>query len=255
MTDKLIFISCGQQTAAEIQLGTSVKRVVDSTAGFKAYFAEYVQSLDALATNVYEGIRRCSGLISFLHERGMVAGQDGETWGCRSSVWVNQEIAILAYRKLIEAEDIPILVFKDAEIRLEGAMTALIVNPLPIESESAIIERVKDWLMTSSFPSSSANDDRFQSKWDKLSPTSRKVLSALLDEGGANVKEVAIRVCLREEYGFEKNDASKVVTEARSEFINTDLVKWIHNLDSGDEMTVNPTWAWHIQRALKNRKD
>ncbi|SRR6266567_6582060 len=252
MTDKLIFISCGQQTQDEKRLGTSVKRIVDNTPGFKAYFAEYVQSLDALATNVYEGIRRCSGLISFLHERGAVVGEDGKPWGYRSSVWVNQEIAILAYRKLVEGIEIPILVFKDEKVRLEGAMTSLIVNPLPIATESTILEKVKHWLMSSSFSFGSPNDERFQSKWEKLSPTSRRVLHALLDEGASNVKESAVRICLREKYGLDKNDASRAVTDARPEFTNTDLVKWTHNIHSGDELTVNPTWAWHIQRALRN---
>jgi hypothetical protein len=133
-------------------------------------------------------------------------------------------------------------------------MTSLIVNPIPMASESSIVERVRDWLETSSFPSASAKDDRFRSKWDKLSPISQTVLCALLDEGGLNVKEVAIRVCLREEYGLSKNDASRAVSEARSEFINTDLVKYIRDLDSGDEMTINPTWAWHIRRALRDRQ-
>ena len=252
MTEKLIFVSCGQQTAEEKNLGTSVKQLVDSQPGYKAYFAEYVQSLDALATNIFEGLRKCSGLISFLHDRGLVTTQGHKEWGYRSSVWVNQEIAILAYRKQYEGIEIPILVFKDEKVRLEGAMTSLIVNPNPIKSESEILKQIESWLKSTEFPlSSSTNDDRFLSKWEKLSSTSRTVISALLDEGGTNVKESSVKVCLREDYGMEKNEASKAISDARGEFTNTDLVKLIHNIHSGDEMSINPTWEWYISREVK----
>ena len=53
MTDKLIFVSCGQQTEDEKKLGTSVKQLIDSKPGYKAYFAEYVQSLDGLVKNIF----------------------------------------------------------------------------------------------------------------------------------------------------------------------------------------------------------
>jgi hypothetical protein len=254
MADKLIFVSCGQQTEDEKRLGTSVRQVIDSKSGFKAYFAEYVQSLDGLSKNIFDGLRRCSGLISFLHERGLVE-QGGKEWGFRSSAWVNQEIAILAYRKQFEGIEIPILVFKDERVRLEGAMTSLIVNPIPMKSESEILKEIESWVNATYFPlNSSANDDRFISKWQKLSPNSINVLSALLDEGGSNVKERAIDICLQEKYGLNSNDADSVVRNAELEFINTDIVKLIHNIHSGDEMSINTNWVWHITREINKRK-
>ena len=256
MTDKLIFISCGQQTDEEKKLGTSVKELVDSIPGYKAYFAEYVQNLDALAKNVFDGLRKCSGLISFLHERGLVITEDKKEWGYRSSAWVNQEIAILAYRKQFEGIDMPVLVFKDEKIRLEGAMTSLIVNPKPMGTEPDILETIKSWLESSEFPLNSlAGDERFYSKWKKLSPTSIKVLSALIDEGGNNVKETAVRICLQENYGFGKNDASSSVRTAKSEFINTNVVKLISDINSGDELSISPIWQWHIIREVNKIKN
>ena len=251
MTEKLIFVSCGQQTAEEKNLGTSVKQLVDSQPGYKAYFAEYVQSLDALATNIFEGLRKCSGLISFLHDRGLVTTQGHKEWGYRSSVWVNQEIAILAYRKQFEGIEIPILVFKDEKVRLEGAMTSLIVNPISMKSESEILKQIESWLKSTEFPlSSSTNDDRFLSKWEKLSSTSRTVISALLDEGGTNVNEISIKECLRERYGIDVNDTNRAIRDAKEEFIKTDLVKLIRNIHSGDEMSVNPSWKRYIAREV-----
>ncbi len=49
----------------------------------------------------------------------------------RSSVWTNQELALLAYRQFFERRTIPILAFKEQTVTLEGAMTAFIVNPKP----------------------------------------------------------------------------------------------------------------------------
>lgn len=252
MTDKLIFVSCGQQTEEEKKIGTSVKQLVDSKPGYKAYFAEYLQSLDALAKNIFDGLRMCSGLISFMHERGFVKTNGNKEWGYRSSVWVNQEIAILAYRRQYEGIEIPILVFKDEKVRLEGAMTSLIVNPKTMKSESETLTQIDSWLNSTEFPfRGPVNDDRFNSKWEKLSPMSRKVISALLDEGGKNVKESSIKSSLRESNGIDGNEASKAISDAKLEFIDTDLIKLIHNIDSGDEMSINPTWEWHISRKIK----
>ncbi|MHA2039918.1 MAG: hypothetical protein ACW98X_26175 [Promethearchaeota archaeon] len=255
MTDKLIFISCGQQTDEEKKLGTSVKGIVDSIPGYKAYFAEYVQNLDALAKNVFDGLRKCSGLISFLHERGLVTTKDKKELGYRSSVWVNQEIAILAYRKQFEGIDIPVLVFKDEKIRLEGAMSSLIVNPKPMNTELDILKTIKSWLESSEFPLNSlASDERFYSKWKKLSSASIKVLSALIDEGGTNVKEQVVRICLQENYGFGKNDASSSLRTAKPEFISTDLVKLTSDINSGDELSISPIWQWYIIREVNKIK-
>lgn len=252
MTDKLLFVSCGQQTEEEKRIGSLVKKLVDSKPGYKAYFAEYVQSLDALAINIFDGLRMCSGLISFMHDRGIVKTNDAKEWGYRSSVWVNQEIAILAYRRQYEGIEIPILVFKDEKVRLEGAMTSLIVNPKTMKSEPEILTQIDSWIISTEFPfRGPVNDDRFNSKWEKLSPMSQKVIAALLDEGGMNVKESSIKSCLRDIYGIGKNEASKAVFDAKLEFINTDLIKLIPNIHSGDEMSINSTWEWHIKREVK----
>jgi hypothetical protein len=253
MAEKLIFVSCGQLTPEEKDLGKSVKDLVDSKPGYKAYFAEKVQNLDGLAKNIFDKLQKCSGLISFLHERGLVTTNDKKKWGHRSSVWVNQEIAILAYRQQFEKiDEIPILVFKDKRVRLEGAMTSLIVNPSPMGSKSEILKHIESWLDSTIFPlHSSAKEERFLSKWNKTSDTSRKVISALVDEGGTNVKEEAIKKCLQESYKMGAEDANQAIFKARLDFSgHIDLVKLIHDIHSGDEMSINPTWEPYINQEL-----
>lgn len=151
MGHRLIFVSCGQLTEEERTLGVLIKAIVDTTAGFQAYLAETVHDLDALADHVLKGIEECVGAIVVLHDRGIVTHTDGTPWGRRSSVWVNLELAILAYRQFLKSKRLPVLAFVDPGVKLEGAMTSLIVNPQPIPSASQAIGIVKAWLTAEDF--------------------------------------------------------------------------------------------------------
>ena len=114
MVERLIFVSCGQKTDKEKQLGRRTQQEIDARAGFKAYFAESVQSLDTPVRSIFDALRRCAGAVVFLPQRG-----NGS-----SSMWINQELAILAYRQFFEQREIPILAFKDVAVELEGAISA-----------------------------------------------------------------------------------------------------------------------------------
>jgi len=251
MSNKLIFVSCGQTTVEEKALGVAVKAEIDRMPGLEGYFAETVHDLTALAHHVFDALRHCAGAVLLLHERGIVTTSDGEDLGHRSSVWVNQELAILAYRQFLEARQIPVLVFNDPKVRLEGAMSALIVNPYPLGSDTAVVAAVRDWLANSTF--TGVGDEKFQRKWAALSDTAKLVVAALIDEGGNAVKEVAVRRGLQEgAFGMNSNQANEAVREAKPIFINTDLVKLIPSIHSGDELSLNPTWEHHLRRAVAN---
>jgi hypothetical protein len=52
------------------------------------------------------------------------------------------------------------------------------------------------------------------------------------------------------------NFASTALRDAKGWFIRTDLVKLIHNVHSGDELSVHPTWEFRIRRQIsKWRRD
>lgn len=250
---KLIFVSCGQVTKEEKSLGNSVRDAINATQDFEAYFAESVHDLSALGHHIFEGLQRCSGAISFLHKRGSVINSSGENWGIRSSAWVNQEIAILAFRQFLESKTLPILVFKENGVKLEGAMTSLIVNPLPLVGIEDTIAKVKEWLETTKF--SPCLVDEFEEKWNKLSLNSKKALSCLVCEGGEQVKEINIWRKLKGKYAFSGNTADDVLREAKLQFIDTGLVICIHNINTGDEMTLHPTWKWYLTRAVRSIDD
>jgi len=249
LSDNLIFVSCGQRTEEEKQLGKRLQSVIDDMPGFHAYFAESVHDLEGLNKNIFDALQGCAGAVIILHDRGIVYVDD-KKWGNRSSVWVNQELSILAYRRHIEARDIPILVFADPKVKLEGAMTALIVNPLPLGDAHAVISEVKRWLSEKNF--ASVSNDLFMSKWDQLPDSARKVVACLIDEGGKNVKEAVVRRALVTTFQLEKEDAAKALRDAKPFFMNTNLVELIPNIHSGDELSVHPTWEFQLRRQIAN---
>lgn len=248
MTKNLIFVSCGQLSEQEKTLGVLLKTVIDGTPGFEAYFAETVHDLDALGHHVLDALRRCVGAVIVLHDRGTAFGLDGQEWGHRSSVWIHQELAILAYRQFFEAKKILILAFADPKVKLEGAMTALIVNPAPLGAAQDVAATVKAWLSASEF--TGASDEAFHRKWSQLSESSRKVVASLLEEGGHSVKETAVRRAAMRRFNMDSNTSSKVVRKAKREFVQTDLVKLIQNVHSGDELSVHPTWEFYLRRQV-----
>jgi len=246
MAKELIFVSCGQLTAEERALGTAVKAEIDKTPRLEGYFAQTVHDLSALAHHVFDALRHCSGAVLLLHERGRVMASDGSDLGYRSSVWVNQELAILAYRQFFEERKLPVLVLKDPKVKLEGAMSALIVNADPLGTQAEVVATVRDWLDKTTF--AGVPDDIFQQKWAKLPDDARLVVAALIDEGGQDVKEVAVRKRLKDAYKMERNQTAEVVREAKPIFTNTGLVKLIRNTYDGDELAIHPTWEFHLRR-------
>jgi hypothetical protein len=248
MMKRLIFISCGQQTEEEKSLGLQIQAMINRTPEFEAYFAQSVQDLDSLSQNIFEALSKCSGAIIFLHNRGKALHLSGKEWGYRSSVWVNQEIAIFSYRRHIEAQKIPVLIFKDEKVNLEGAMTALIGNPFALKETSAILEQIKTWLAESKFPP--CLDEEFNRKWEQISDVTRRFLSCLLDEGGEKVNGVVIRECLKSKFNLSNNEATKAILDARLDFNRTNLVRFERNEEALYEFSIHPTWNFYLRRAI-----
>ena len=249
MEKQLIFISCGQLTEAEKFTGVLLKTIVDGTSGFEAYFAETVQDLDALAQHVFEGIQNCSGAIVVLHKRGLVTNSDDVEYGNRSSVWINQEIAILAYRQYFESKRLPLLAFMDTGVKLEGAMTSLIANPTPLPPRSRLADDVRAWLEEAEFAGSSA--EIFLAKWEELTESARGVVAVLCDEGGESVKEHIVYRWLIERFDLDSKTADNQLRAAKQQFMSTGLVQLVQNNHSGDELTLHPEWKHQLRRMAR----
>jgi hypothetical protein len=239
MSKRLIFVSCGQRTPEEARLGRMVQQAINSHSGFKAYFADSVQSLAALGDHVFDALRRCAGAVILLHEREIG----------RSSMWINQELAILAYRQFFESKEIPILVFKHENVRLEGAMTAFIVNAKPLSTEEAVVDHVHIWVTDKAAGGPPDEQAVFDQKWAGLQADDHKILKALIEEGGHNVKESSIRRRLVKN-GLDSNAASNILRTRRAAMSQENLVKLHHNIYDGDEISLHPAWEWYVRRVV-----
>ncbi len=51
----IVFISCGQRTGPEIQLGTEIAQLIRDLTPFEPYFAEYQTSLEGLSNACIRG--------------------------------------------------------------------------------------------------------------------------------------------------------------------------------------------------------
>ena len=143
--EKLVFVSCGQSTDEEKSLGAAVADLVDNRSGFCAYLAAQVHDLDGLSDNIFEALRNCSGMVAILHSRGEVVSplfQKRTT----TSIWIQQEIAALAYRRAAEGVPIPIRVFQKEDVQLGGAMTSMIANPEGFRTQNEVLVKDKQWL-------------------------------------------------------------------------------------------------------------
>lgn len=250
MATRLIFVSCGQLHEEERSLGRRIKAEIDATDGYEGYFADAVQGLTGLANHILDALRRSSGAVVVLHPRGRVVSDQGHDIAVRSSVWINQELAILAYRQFFERTNIPILAFKHESISVEGAMTAFIINPKPLGSQREILSEVRRWLATHASEGRPSEQAVFDEKWGRLEADDLRILTALIEEGGKDVKEVTVRRRLIERFRIDRNRASTIVRERGPVLSALNLIRSRYDNHDGDEMSLHPSWEWYIRHAI-----
>jgi hypothetical protein len=145
----LVFISCGQSTEQEKRLGKAVATIVRGFK-FEPYFAETQSSLNGLHENILSKLNECAGLISIMHDRGKVAGIDGN-FHVRGSVWVEQEIAIAAFITHALKRKIEVACFISTEIKREGIRDLLHLNPVMFTENGEVLEQLPSILETWTF--------------------------------------------------------------------------------------------------------
>jgi hypothetical protein len=138
MSKRTIFISCGQYTPEEKALGKAIVKMVDDLPGMKAYFAEEVQDLIGLDSNILAKLHECDGFITVLHPRGDIKRPEGLVI-TRASVWIEQEIAIAAYIRQTEKRALPVIAFKHRSVGLEGIRGLVQLNPVEFTHEMEVL--------------------------------------------------------------------------------------------------------------------
>ena len=146
MKKPFVFVSCGQYTDSEKALGKEIVRIVRAITGLEAFFAEEVQDLNGLQTNILEALRDCFGLITVMHPRGKIVRPEGPTQ-IRASVWIEQEIAIAAY--IQQTRRLPVIAFEHKDIGREGIRELLHLNPVKFTNDSEVLDaltkRLQPW--------------------------------------------------------------------------------------------------------------
>lgn len=148
MSKPLVFISCGQFTAAEQELGRAIAQMVENTTNCEALFAQNVQDLNGLEANILSALKRCAGFIAAMHPRGTITTPDG-IQHTRASVWIEQEIAIATYIHRAEKRPLPVIAFTHESIGIEGIRSLLHLNPVRFSRDSevlvALAQRLNAW--------------------------------------------------------------------------------------------------------------
>jgi hypothetical protein len=151
----VVFISCGQFTAEEKQLGQQVCEIVRSF-GYEPYFAENQNSLRGLNENILSKLNECVGLVAIMHQRGTVSFDAKGNGHVRGSVWIEQEIAIAAFIAKCLNRRIEVAVFLHGSIKREGLRELLHLNPFVFSQEQEVLNRLpealKQWSVRSSHP-------------------------------------------------------------------------------------------------------
>lgn len=143
--EQFVFISCGQFSPDEKNLGKEIARIVREQTGLEAFFAEQAQNLNGLDDNILRHLRDCAAFITVLHPRGAIKRPDGSTL-VRASVWIEQEVAIATYIQRIEERPIPIIAFKHVSVGREGIRELLQLNPIEFTSESEVLAQLPSLL-------------------------------------------------------------------------------------------------------------
>lgn len=140
-----VFISCGQQNQAEIDLGQAIVDAVNGVSGLEAYFAENQQSLEGVTENIYQAIYTASGLIAVIHRRDQISSSP---ISYRGSLWVEQEIAIGSFLVQALGRTLPVRVYMEKDIRREGVRRSILLNPIEFDSSEEVLADLEVWLKT-----------------------------------------------------------------------------------------------------------
>jgi hypothetical protein len=122
--------------------------MVKDITGLDAFFAEGVQDLNGLDSNILGSLRDCAGFITVMHPRGRIVRPDG-SMHVRASVWIEQEIAIATYIQRAERRDLPVIAFIHDSIGREGIRDLLHLNPISFTDDTEVLaalpERLLNW--------------------------------------------------------------------------------------------------------------
>lgn len=142
----LIFISCGQFSEDERRLGRSIADLIREVLPHaEGYFADLQTTTEGLSTHVMHALSRASAFVCVMHPRGQISRPDGSQI-TRGSVWIEQEIAIMAFITQVLKRNPPLILYKHPDVGLEGMRQVLLANPTTFTDPAALLGDLRDRL-------------------------------------------------------------------------------------------------------------
>jgi len=137
----------------EIRLGKELYSIVHSDGRYEPYFAENQSSLDGVTQNILFKLTNAAAFVAVLHPRGDVHVPDSSAAGGmrqfhRASVWIEQEIAVLAAQSQAQGRNIPVQVYSKRGVVREGLRSYVMTNPVEFNHEAEVIEHFRTLLPT-----------------------------------------------------------------------------------------------------------
>jgi hypothetical protein len=139
---KTVFISCGQYTDEERELGKRACELVKECTPFEGYFAQNQTTLKALSENVLSRLYESVGLIVIMHDRGKVEGRNV----IRASVWIEQEIAMATMMEQVLKRPLHVALFIQHGIAIEGIRQQIQLNAIEFMTNDEVIARLREIL-------------------------------------------------------------------------------------------------------------
>lgn len=144
-----VFVSCGQYTDAEKQLGKDLAVAVGQHTSCKGYFAENQNSLETLSRHIFEALDKCSGFVAVMHRRGEVRTLHAAHQ--RASVWIEQEVAIAAFLTQVHKKQFPIAFYIQKGVKREGVREQLRIDAIEFETEADVLAHFAEQLKSGKF--------------------------------------------------------------------------------------------------------
>lgn len=137
----IIFVSCSQ-APQDLELGKTIAQIITGETPALGYFAQNETTFEAVTTEILGKLAHCRGFVGIMHHRGEVTSLKSPPFQ-RASVWVEQEIAIAAYRDQILKQPIPVQLYIQNGIREEGLRNKVVLNAEFFDSNEQVTEHFR----------------------------------------------------------------------------------------------------------------
>jgi hypothetical protein len=263
MPRKRIFVSCGQLTEDEKNLGQQVLRVIGATNRMEGFFANEAHDAADLNSSLFKELQNCDGFVAIMHGRGEVRFE-GKPPTNRGSVWIHQEIAILFYRSFLIGRPVPTRIYTEKSLAHEGLTQFSMINPRPFENNKEVLDDLPNWLAGPIFdepPALARRDEMFRRLTGAYSAHHwllLEVIAAHSTEPRDRVNRAFLIRDFSEILGAEGSahgqDHNKLGSDILQKLVSDGLVNDDYEKVGGMHYySIKPTWWTLIHDELRNR--